>query len=412
MKIKVLLNGIINYAAAVALAVVFALYMSGRVGWFITIAFICAPIISVLLTKLCMTRLSIECENNFHALCKGESCRFGIRVINDFFLPSPPVMIDASDSPRAVCGKKGCSVSVLPYSAESVSFDFTARICGPADIGVKKISVTDFFGLFSFPLKNADMSKLFVSVPVIPDIADVQADDNVIKSALIASMLADNSEETTEASMNTFGGFPGFENREYVPGDPLKRVNWKQSAKRGKLLVRLDDETACSAISVVLDSTFVSDKIFPPAFLGEEMFAGCTAEDVVPMISQSAVETSLGTVRTLMESGCAVSFVIMTNDGWISYPANDDNDLSMLRTELATYKFESAYGKSRFPYDELAQKSCSVAILCTPYLDKALSDTTDLSGTSDGKVGLTIVMSAAAVAPDVTVKGKEAAVNG
>lgn len=43
MKIKVLLNGIINYAAAVALAVVFALYMSGRVGWFITIAFICAP---------------------------------------------------------------------------------------------------------------------------------------------------------------------------------------------------------------------------------------------------------------------------------------------------------------------------------------------------------------------------------
>ena len=68
MKIKVLLNGIINYAAAVALAVVFALYMSGRVGWFITIAFICAPIISVLLTKLCMTRLSIECDNNFHAL--------------------------------------------------------------------------------------------------------------------------------------------------------------------------------------------------------------------------------------------------------------------------------------------------------------------------------------------------------
>lgn len=104
MKIKVLLNDIINYAAAVALAVVFALYMSGRVGWFITIAFICAPIISVLLTKLCMTRLSIECDNNFHALCKGESCQFEIRVINDFFLPSPPVMIDASDSPRAVCG--------------------------------------------------------------------------------------------------------------------------------------------------------------------------------------------------------------------------------------------------------------------------------------------------------------------
>ena len=50
------------------------------------------------------------------------------------------------------------------------------------------------------------MSKLSVSVPVIPDIADVQADDNVIKSALIASMLADDSEETTEAFMNTFGG--------------------------------------------------------------------------------------------------------------------------------------------------------------------------------------------------------------
>lgn len=412
MKIKILLNGIINYAAAVALAVVFALYMSGRVGWFITIAFICAPVISVLLTKLCAARLSVECENDFHALCKGESCQFRLRVVNDFFLPSPPVMIDASDSPRAVCGKKGCSVSVMPYSAESVSFEFTARICGPADIGVKKISVTDFFGLFSFQLKNADMSGLSVSVPVIPDIADVQADDTVIKSALTASMLADDSEETTEAAMNTFGGFPGFENREYVPGDPLKRVNWKQSAKRGKLLVRLDDETACSSIAVVLDSTFVSDKIFPPAFLGDDMFSGCTAEDVVPMIAQSAVENSLGTVRTLMESGCAVSFVMMTNDGWISYPAADDNDISVLRTELASYQFESAYGKSRFPYDELSQRSCSVAIMCTPYLDKALSDAANGGEASEGKGGLTIVMSPSAVAPDVNMRGKEAAANG
>ena len=52
MKIKVLLNGIINYAAAVALAVVFALYMSGRVCWFKNISFICSTIISVLLSKL------------------------------------------------------------------------------------------------------------------------------------------------------------------------------------------------------------------------------------------------------------------------------------------------------------------------------------------------------------------------
>ncbi|MCI7499520.1 MAG: hypothetical protein MSA82_08940, partial [Oscillospiraceae bacterium] len=67
MKIKKtkpaeLIGGLINYLAAVALAVIFALYLSGRVGWFLVTAFVAAPIISVLMTLIFVRRIYVSCD--------------------------------------------------------------------------------------------------------------------------------------------------------------------------------------------------------------------------------------------------------------------------------------------------------------------------------------------------------------
>ena len=398
-------SGLINYIAAVGLSVVFALFLSGRVGWFITAAFLCAPVLSALLAALFVPKISISCENDFHAMCKGEGCSLTLTVSNNCFLPSPPIIIDAADCPRARCEQKGCTVSVMPFSAEKVSFEYTARICGPAKIGVMNIAVADYFGIFEFTPKGISLESMSGIVPVIPDIAEISGDSPVVLSSVTAAELADDSEETSESFVNTFGGFPGYDIREYFPGDPLKRINWKQSAKKGKLFVRLDDEKECSSLTVVLDSTFISSEIFPPAYLELKEFSGFSGEDVTFLLAQYAAEASLGTAAALTEAGCNVSYMLYGKDGWITYPAADENDLSVLRTELSSYSFCEKRGISRLPVEELLQQKGSAAVFCTPYLDEELAETAaPYIGQSGGKSALTVIVYPIAASPKVSIK--------
>lgn len=402
MKIKKtkpaeLIGGLINYLAAVALAVIFALYLSGRVGWFLVTAFVAAPIISVLMTLIFVSRIYVSCDADMLTMCKGDSCVITVSVTNGTFLPTPPVLVDMTDTPAVEAESPCRSISVLPFDTESFEVSYKAKICGPANIGVKSIRVTDYFGFVSFEIKSADISQMTFTAAVIPDIPDVTISDPVVSRAAELAAFSDDSEETVEAQTSSFGGFPGYENREYVPGDPLKRVNWKQSAKRGKLLVRLDDETVSSAVTVILDSSFDRDSVFIPTVISEEKFSGGNSENITCLMAQDAVEQSLGITRALMLGNFSVNFYLTGKNGWECFPAADENDLAAIRTELASYSY-APHNPSRFPEEELKAQKSSVAVFCTPYLDPELNGIVSHSGV-EGKGTLQTVIYPSAVSP-------------
>lgn len=402
MKIKKtkpseLIGGLINYLAAVALALIFALYLSGRVGWFLVTAFVAAPVISVLMTLIFVRRIYVSCDADMLTMCKGDSCVISVSVTNGTFLPTPPILVDMTDTPAVEAESPYRSISVLPFDTESFEVSYRAKICGPANIGVKSLRVSDYFGFVSFEIKSADISEMTFTAAVIPDIPDVSLSDPIVSRAAELSAFSDDSEETTEAQTSGFGGFPGYENREYVPGDPLKRVNWKQSAKRGKMLVRLDDETVSSAVTVILDSSFDKDSVFAPAVISEEKFSGGNSENITCLMAQDAVERSLGMTRALMLGNFSVNFYLAGKNGWECFPAADENDLAAIRTELASYSF-APHSPSRFPEEELKAQKGSVAVFCTPYLDPELNGIVSHSGT-EGKGTLQTVIYPSAVSP-------------
>ncbi|MGN0639048.1 MAG: DUF58 domain-containing protein [Huintestinicola sp.] len=405
-KLKPLLGGLVNYFAAVALAVIFALFLSGRVGWFLVTAFVAAPVISVLMTLMFVRRIYVSCDADSVIMCKGDSCELTVNVTNGVFLPTPPVLADMSDLPSVTASEKHYSISVLPFDTESFTVCYKAVICGPAVIGVKSLRVSDYFGIFSFEIKSADISEMTYTVSVIPDIVRVNFSDPVVSRAAELSAFADDSEDTTDAPAGKFGGFPGYDSREYVPGDPLKRINWKQSAKRGKLLVRLDDETVSSAVSIVLDSVFDKESVFLPAVAAEGRFLGAENEALTALMAQDAIEHSLGITRAFIMQNYSVSYFLMGKNGWECFPAADENDLAALRTELASYSFLKT--GTRFPEEELKNQKGSVSVFCTPYLDNALNEQLS-SEAADGRGALQTVIYPSAVSPRVnSPKGGEA----
>ncbi len=404
-KLKPAVNGIVNYLAAVGLAVVFALYMSGRVGWFFVIAFVGAPFISVLMARAFVRRIYISCDYDSLTMCKGDSCEITVNVTNSLFLPTPPILADMYDSPSVRAANKLYTVSVLPFDTESFSVKYTAGICGPSEIGIESVRVTDYFGLVSFDIVCEE--RLNYSVSVIPDIAEVPITDPVVSKAAELTAFSDDSEDTVDSADMTFGGFPGYDSREYVPGDSLKRINWKQSAKRGRLLVRLDDEVSCFSVAIVLDSFFDKEKVFVPAVAAENKFIFSDDRELICLMAQDAVERALGIAEAFVMQKYSVSFYLSGANGWECFGLTDENDLTMLRTELSSYSFSNS--ENRFPEEELKGGKSSTVIFCTPYLDDELSELL-YSETGRNKGALQTVIYPSSVSPRVDREMGEMAV--
>ncbi|MBQ5311110.1 MAG: DUF58 domain-containing protein, partial [Oscillospiraceae bacterium] len=350
MDKRSVIRGLFNYMVSVGLAVIFALYLNARVGWFLVAAFVAAPVVSVLLTLLFKRKVYITADTMPITITKGDTAQVDITVGNGMWLPSPPVFIDCTDTVGAECSGRMFSCSVMPLSDEGITIKYRAKICGPYDVGVEKAVIMDYFGLFSFRLKNADPAKLKVRMNVIPDVAEVPFTNSVFRTAAELSATSDDSEDTVSVTNSIAGGFPGYDNREYVPGDPLKRINWKQSAKRGTLLVRKDDEAAASSVSVVLDSVFDRNSAQVPLFHSSQKIIGSDTEELMQLAVQWAVEYSLGITRAFVMENHTVTYFYADKNGWQYVPVSDEGELVRLQTMLASFACRGG-GFSRLPVD-------------------------------------------------------------
>lgn len=351
MKIRTIIGGIINYILAIACSVVFELFLNANVGRFVLLALLFAPALSVFFAWLSSRMVSVSLEMEDALLSKGDKCSMTIHLWNDSIFPTSPIEIKMADTPGVLCEDMDIIASVLPRSSKSFEVKFKAKICGKSMVGVKEVRVTDYLGLFSFPIKKMDYDSQKKKVAVIPNIAEISARDDNIMQAMQASRNMDDSEDTVESSVVTFGGFPGYDSREYVPGDPLKRINWKQSAKRDKLLVRLDDEVSSQTIHVVLDSVYEGD-------------------NVSPKIAEDAVENALGIIRVLVRHDYTVNYYAMGKYGFANYQIEDEMDLENVRLEMAEYAFAgkeaSDKGIERFPSAEILGKGEGAFLFSTP----------------------------------------------
>lgn len=293
-----------GYLLSIGLCVVFALYCSGRVGWFLVLTLVCAPVLSFLFLLLFRKSIVVQCHLLQPLAAKGEHCTLQVILHNRCVLPSPAIEVELYDSPYIFCSRPKTSVSLMPRSTQDFSCTFTATVCGASKIGIQKILIRDYLGLFSFALPVPALTE----IDVIPDIAEVSSEEEYIRQIYRLSREAGDSEETLDSATTLSGGFPGYDHREYIPGDPLKRMNWKLSARRDKLYVRLDEETASSKVCIFLNDTLRVSKEdlenLPPTLYNVEK-PGME----IPLLVQNAVETSLGAARVLLSHKLSIRYI-------------------------------------------------------------------------------------------------------
>lgn len=362
---KKIVKGIISYILALALTIFFALYMNATVGWFMLVALILALVLSVFFALLTSVFVKAECEMEDCILAKGDTCQMTVTIQNKSLFPTTPLEVEILNGEGVKSENNYILISLLPFERQAFQVTFQAKICGPSVVGVKSVKATDYLGLLAFKIHKSSYENLKRNVAVIPNMADVSVRDDKILKVMQASLHAEEGDDTVEVSSNTFGGFPGCDNREYVPGDPLKRVNWKQSAKRGKLLVRLDDVLASKSVNLVLDSVFWRKQIDTDKIAADPAYTDLPKEDIPAKIAEDAVETALGIARALILSSYSVNFFVAKEAEFERYELEDEKDIENMRLLLAGYAFDSNGQKDRFPKEDILDRYTAF-LFCTP----------------------------------------------
>lgn len=121
------------------------------------------------------------------------------------------------------------------------------RFCGSGTVTLRDMQISDYLAMFRFKLKQ----EVTETVLITPEIPEMKANSDLFRSVSTAVAAAD--EETDSTPTHSASAMPGYEHRDYVPGDSLKRINWKLSSKRHHLMVRQDEPIALARLSVVLD---------------------------------------------------------------------------------------------------------------------------------------------------------------
>lgn len=240
-----------GYIQAAIFSAVFMLFINGEIGSLLLYVIIGANILSIVLIMVSKKHFTAVLHSLSGVTECGRSIEFTVTLKKTGFCFIPFVDI---------CLNSGETIhlrTALLFRKEiEVSGSFTAGHCGLNNLTLEKVTVGDFLGNFRFNIPCVQQAQM----AVLPRIIEYDGPE------ILPNMLPSEEEETEEGMTTMRGGMPGYEHREYVPGDSPRKVNYKLSAKRGKLMVRLDESSGNASTDI-----YISENALPVC--GDKAFA-------------------------------------------------------------------------------------------------------------------------------------------
>ena len=249
MSIRFDLKGSIIYILLLTACIVFASFFGGLLPFVLLYGILLLLPVSFIYIILNYHYLSVFQELNVHRVVKGEEHKLYISFENRGLLPIHEMeLILHSDR----CSFSGIgdneSISIEPRNKVKLTPGVVCRYGGTYEIGLKSLGFTDAFGMMKVVFKVPYSFRAIVS-PKVTDIANEYLDiENIINSTGSKSTI--RTEE-----------IPGNEMRDYYPGDPLKAVNWKVSARLSKLTVRIPDKLDTRTVTLILEASNVPERM-------------------------------------------------------------------------------------------------------------------------------------------------------
>lgn len=147
-------------------------------------------------------------------------------------------------APEAILPAMGPYESMLPSGDDTVHVEYRLRMPrrGVYPIGPLRVGIADPFGLARIDRDVGTAHEVVVTPRVTPL-------DTALGSAAIVDGVLNGLQLRTHPNSDELIA------REYRYGDPLRRVNWPATARRGELMVREEEQRGDPEARIILDTT-------------------------------------------------------------------------------------------------------------------------------------------------------------
>lgn len=220
------------FAAAVML------FIDGETGWLLIYVIVIAALASVIPVILSRGKISAEMDGFIGMVSVGEKTTARLTISAQGFCFAPFVRVCGSAGGQPFVAK----TSLALRNRSQIELHFRPRQCGLHEIEINELCISDFFGIVHF----RQPISIKACAGVLPRIVDYSGPR--IQPASIPS----DDERESSGNASLFGGAAGYEHREYAAGDSLRRVNYKLSAKKRRLMVRLDEGAGMQTTNIII----------------------------------------------------------------------------------------------------------------------------------------------------------------
>lgn len=242
-----LLVYLIIYAISLISYVFICSYLHLFILVFLTVVPIASNIMLIYQLKRLAFRISVSDKNIYEneAICVGLlldnqslftslDVKVNLDIANSFFNTSAPLIVQMASIAKNV------NKTIVP---------FEAKLAGIINVCVKDIEIKDMLGIVSY---RYDVNKN-VEVDVFPSSVDAE---DIDKTGLYEGV-SENEETNTKG--NDLSDVSNI--REYIPGDRIKDIHWKLSAKKDILLVKERVRVSERQLIMLVDTSGVSNDI-------------------------------------------------------------------------------------------------------------------------------------------------------
>ncbi len=225
-----------------ALVVGDASYHATPIGWVPFLCYLLLVIGAWGYLQLLKRAISFEEQVEASACKRGAEVPFRVFLHNRgvLFFFRIEVVITAKDLFGNTTSRVETVAALGPKGSSELCFNIAFDHVGRYQAGVESLVISDFLGLFTHSVPNKRAKTICVS-PNIYQVSSMDFSEEALEDSDKASkaVLADSMDYAYV--------------REYVPGDPLKTIHWKLSAKAGEYMTRLFEVYTNPAVAVFMD---------------------------------------------------------------------------------------------------------------------------------------------------------------
>jgi uncharacterized protein (DUF58 family) len=238
-----MLKNRLYYLAGLAGVLAFHSYYTGWFSWYLLLLTLCLPAFSLLCSLPAMRKVRLEAEMP-DSCVRGEPANVRFFCAGRSRLPIPlfSFQFEAADQMTGEIARR----HLLLADGLNDSLALPTEHCGAFACTLQKGRVYDYLCLFSLRLR----------VPALPELL-------VLPKAAPPDPLPNLSQfQSRSYKPKRGGGFSEIHDmREYRPGDSMRDIHWKLSAKTDKLIVREPQEPDRGQVLLTLDLAGAKDSL-------------------------------------------------------------------------------------------------------------------------------------------------------